>query len=997
MKKKSNSNIIHDISLLYELSLAIGNSFDLKENIHKFSTVLMSRLNIDIVTVWLKDSVLVPEENNDLIKLIYSNPIFRVNTNHIATTHPINLSLESESFESVSYLDSSFTNYITESGIHNGVYTVYKLADIGFIKFYQFARKYAWTTIELHKLEKVISAFAQSIIGCLNHDSVIRETEKRNEIENSLLEKENEFLNLINTIEDVFWVYNPEKDVFNYISPTIEKMFDIDSSQLYNSTESLAERIEGAQGSSIKDFFNFFDSTLNHDSFEFSILTQKKNRRWIRCKSNIVTKKTIGHKLIAGIFTDITTIKKAQKENEFRIRFEEILLEISTSFINLPPENINDSINLAINRIGDFSGADRCYIFEFSNHGKTMSNTYEWCASGVTAEINNLQNLPSNTFPWWMKQLNQFESIYLPTLDYLPDEATAEKEILGAQNICSLIVIPLAIRGNLKGFIGFDFLSYNKDISEETLKALRFAGQMIVNTLDNKHKEQKLKYQQKRYQSIVETATDIIYRLNKNGQIVIANDKLLEHAGISKMELIGMNLTQLVHPNDAENVNRFYRDQLYKGIESTYLEFPVINRFGEKTWFGQNASLTKAENGEPELTIVARDITDIKMANEAIKKAYQKADKANKSKSQFIINTSHEIRTPTHAIKGLVKMLEKTTLNKEQKEIFEKLNSTTNSLGVLINNIIDFKHLENDSMMLKQEPFNLQKVIHTIFDTLKFATEEKNVNFSYHFQKGMHLDYIGDAGKLMRVLINLAENAIKFNDKGTAKISISSKDQGKDCLISFKIIDTGVGIDPEIIEEIDQFFDQEDNSLTRKYEGAGLGLFISIELIKLMKGTFDIKTEKHKGTEITFSITLKKYYPEKKMEKEVASDIKTKFPDLKMLIVEDNKINQLVASSSLKSLNISYEIANNGKEAIELIKKHDFDAILMDLMMPVMDGFEATKIIREELKLSMPIIACTAKKVKGTYDECIKIGMNGFISKPFGIKDVRKELNDLGL
>lgn len=996
MKSIEKVNIIHDISLLYELSLAMGSSFKLKENIHNFVRVLMARKNIDIVNVWLKESVLDNTLKSKAFSMVYSNPRFRIVEDKLDEDCLISRKISKGGAVSVSHLSSGFSDFITEEGIHKGVYTVYPLGDIGFIKMYQFARRYEWDAVELKKLEKVLEQFTQSIIGNLYHMRVVDEVRKRTKAEKELKAREQEFLNLVTAINDVFWIFDSDKRRFTYISPALELILGVTMDQLSENPFEPADRIIAGSEEEAREIWEKALLSPGYSS-DFVIRMPDGEQRWLRSVSQDITVNEKLESKMAGTFTDITGMKQAEQEREFRLAFEQVLLEISTSFINLPSQDIDEGINQALGRIGAFASADRSYIFQFHDKGSLMTNTHEWCSEGIEPEIENLQSLPSDTFPWWIEKLSKFESIYLPTLDHLPEKATGEREILEAQSILSLLVIPLASRGNLKGFIGFDFVKNYVSFSEDTVKMLRFVGQMITNTLENKEQSERLKKQEERYQSIVESATDIIYRIDRNGRFIYMNEKTLEITGFSRHELMGMDFEQIIHPGYVANISRFYRDQFRKGIETTYIEFPIVNRFGEQLWIGQNASLDIHQESMMELTVVARDITDIINANISLKEAYQKAERASQSKTQFVINTSHEIRTPVHAISGLLDMLAKTSMNSEQVALLQKLKSTSKSLNMLIDNVIDFKKIESETMDLKKDSFNIREVLKTLSDMLRYTAEENKVTLGYEIAPDLDLDRTGDLGKLQRVLINLTENAIKFNEGGAATLSV--KDGGGDNDVVFIIEDTGIGIDPEIIKQIDNEFDQSDNTATRKYEGSGLGLYISVELIKLMKGSVRIENKKERGTIISFRVPLEKHKHMEKSSKDQpkAEASKKTFPHLRMLIAEDNKINQLVASKALKSLKIEHDIARNGAEAVEMVKKTDYDAILMDLMMPEMDGFEATVTIRKELNKAMPIIACTAKKVKGTPEECYEVGMNAYITKPFNESDIRNKLNLLHL
>ena len=516
-------------------------------------------------------------------------------------------------------------------------------------------------------------------------------------------------------------------------------------------------------------------------------------------------------------------------------------------------------------------------------------------------------------------------------------------------------------------------------------------GQIVINAIDRRDQDELIKEQRNDYKNLVESAADIIYRLDQNERFIYMNQKALGTFGFSDAELEGMAFQNIVHPEYSRNVSRFYRDQVRKGIESTYLEFPIITRSGEKLWVGQNTTLTSFKNGHKELMAIAREITDIINANESLRQAYEESEKANQSKTQFVINTSHEIRTPVHAISGLVNMFQNTNLSEKQKDLVTKLKNTSRGLNNMIDNVIDFKKIESENLELQTASFAPAQVLDNFFAMLDYLAENYGVHLYKHLDSNLPDRLVGDEGKLQRILLNLLENAVKFNQNGNARIAweVGDKKQYYD----FTVEDDGIGISSEVLNQLARSFRQGDESATRHYEGTGLGLFISGELINFMGGKLQIE-KPERGTKIRFGIPFE---PSEESEKsnEMEQKEKKTFPGVSVLIVEDNKINRLVASKALANLEIEYDLAENGREALEYLKQNTYDAVMMDLMMPEMDGFETSRHIRNDLQLSLPIIACTAKKVKDTEQESYEAGMNDFLSKPFDEDDIREKLNRL--
>lgn len=988
-----NLNLIQDVTLLYELALSIGNSFELRENMHAFIRILTERKNIDIASIWLRPKIFEENPSEEVYRLVYSYPESTEPKHELSKDHPILKTLGKRDSVSLSYQNTGFQDFITEKNIYRGVYTIYRLGDIGFLKLYQYTRKYPWDEQEQNKLIKIIHQFTFSIQSCIDHDLSIKETEKRIKTEQKLKEREQQFLEVVNTIDDVFFVFDLKEEKFVFLSPAFETVFGIDSEQVYANPYLIDHYI---LQETEDDPFSFIDDLIrdNRTDHEFEILTAAKKRLSVWSKHQQVLDHSGNLLRIVGTFRDVTEKKRVLSDLEYRLEFEDLLLDISNAFINLDPRNTNEGIDDALAKIGHFTRADRSYIFLFHSNGELMSNTHEWCAEDIKPEIENLQNLPIETFPWWVSKLKKFEAINLKQLSDLPEEASAEKELLQNQSIKSLVVIPLILSNQLKGFIGFDFVRKHASLSSDLMKLLRFVGQIVVNAIDRGEKHVWYKEQGEDYKNLVESAADIIYRLDQNGRFLYMNQKALETFGFSAAELKGLDIQNIVHPDYSENVTRFYRDQLEKNIESTYLEFPIITQSGEKIWVGQNTSLISLNDGQKELAAIAREITDIINANKSLRQAYEESEKANQSKTRFVVNTSHEIRTPVHAISGLVNMFQNTRLSKKQKDLVSKLNNTTRGLNNLIDNVIDFKKIEAETLELQTTSFAPAQVLDNVFAMLGYLAENNGVRLQKYLDPSVPESLIGDKGKLQRILLNLLENAIKFNQNGTARVAwhIGGKKVDKQ-YYDFTVEDDGIGISGEVLNQLERSFCQGDESNTRQYEGAGLGLFISGELIKMMGGKLQLE-KPQKGTKIRFSIPFEAS-EKSEISYEMEQQKKKTFPGVSVLIVEDNKINRLVAAKALANLEIDYDLAENGREALEYLKQNTYDAVMMDLMMPDMDGFETSRHIRNDLQLSLPIIACTAKKVKGTEQDCYDAGMNDFLSKPFDEDDIREKLKKL--
>jgi len=384
------------------------------------------------------------------------------------------------------------------------------------------------------------------------------------------------------------------------------------------------------------------------------------------------------------------------------------------------------------------------------------------------------------------------------------------------------------------------------------------------------------------------------------------------------------------------------------------------------------------------------------------KKEKELALQQTQLKEQFLANMSHEIRTPLNAIMGMTRLLHEKNPKPEQMKYLNAITQSSDHLLVLINDILDFSKIEAGKIELENIPFNVRDAINNVHTTLRFKAEEKGLTFSARISPEVPYTLKGDPVRLAQVLINLAGNAIKFTAKGSVMITCSAEEINKEkSLIHFKVIDTGVGIATESIGKIFESFTQENSSVNREFGGTGLGLAISKRLIEMHGGSLAVESIKGEGS--TFVVTVPYIISEAPVESLVVEtvdpDVRSKMTDLKILLVDDNHFNQLVAIDTLELelLRASIDVAENGEEAIKLVAENNYDIVLMDVQMPVMNGLDATRAIR---KLPSPknqtrVIAMTASAMKTEVERCFACGMDDFVAKPFNTVELLKKMSKL--
>lgn len=517
--------------------------------------------------------------------------------------------------------------------------------------------------------------------------------------------------------------------------------------------------------------------------------------------------------------------------------------------------------------------------------------------------------------------------------------------------------------------------------SEDLKELLLYLSEQLRK---RKRAEDYIKQQEEKYRNII---------ANMNlGLIEVDNDEIIQYANQSFCNVSGFELDEVIgkNPNTlflyGENNLRFLQDQIElrkKGISSVY-QLPVKNKRGEIRWWAISGAPNYDDHGNLLGSIgIHLDITDQKKLEEELKLEKAKALEASKAKEVFLANMSHEIRTPLNGIIGFLRELKRSYLSDNQKEFVENSYNASQHLLSIINNILDISKIESGEMSLENKSFSITDSIQKVISVLKPKAEEKKLNLITYFSPDILPALKGDSLRLEQVLYNIIGNSLKFTTEGHIKVEAKVlKSLPNQQTISISITDTGIGMSEEYVRNIFKKFNQEDSSISRKYGGTGLGMSITRELVHLMKGEINVKSEKNSGTCITIILILDKGSEENLKE----SDWKNQNISIvgtKVLLVEDNALNQLVAEKSLKHFKCSIVKAENGKIATEILKKEQFDIILMDVQMPEMDGIEATKILRNELGISTPIIALTANAFKTEIDNCINAGMNDYITKPF--------------
>jgi len=520
-----------------------------------------------------------------------------------------------------------------------------------------------------------------------------------------------------------------------------------------------------------------------------------------------------------------------------------------------------------------------------------------------------------------------------------------------------------------------------------------------------------LKESEARIHAILDTAPNGIITISEDGIIESFNPTAEKIFGYTVSEAIGQNVETLIPELLHSKQNEFVAQRKDDSI------FPVYVSMGE----------VQLEDRKI-FTAVVHDITKRKQDELALRQAQEAADLASKAKSEFLANMSHEIRTPMSGIIGMSDLLSDTELTPQQKEYIRTVKSSGESLLGIINDILDFSKVEAGQIVLENIPFDLQEVFKNTSDSVGILAANKGLELIWQIDLNVPTRLIGDSFRLRQILVNLINNAIKFTEKGeiAVKVQVLKKQRTgskeyhiseleKKYVLQFSVRDTGIGLSPEQQKNIFNPFSQADTSTSRKYGGTGLGLSIVKRLVELMGGQIWVESPAPSsdlpGAEAGSIFYFTTYFdmdkkispkdPDLKLKtiEEMKKPVINKKPikSLHILLAEDNKINQKVASAMLTKRGHKVIIAENGKEALNIIAHESFDLILMDVQMPEMDGYEATRRIREQEKNTdrhIPIIAMTAHALKGDREKCIASGMDDYISKPIKMQELFKVVEE---
>lgn len=1071
---EDNVKIIKDIFFLYELSLAVGNSLDIQENCRHFLNTLVSRKGLSFASVWL-----CPEEK-DTLELLYAIPRHRVAQESVSKDHFIVQRLRQEPFFTLGDQHPDFGKVVQEKNNDEGVYGVFCLGDIGFLKIHTLTQHEPFSAKEMSQLNSVLQKFTVSLEGCLAHKKLQQESQKRRMAQEALQKSNARYADLFQNMNDVLMLLDKEGNIVD-ANQAAEQLTGIPLPELLHS--SLKEIIHPEDWERSKVHFQQLPKAGSLSGFELRIISRTGEAKYVQVNSSAIYDQGefVGSR---DIVRDVTTQKEAEKkllDSEYRLR--QIIDTSLDAVITIDGEGRVTEWNLQAEKIFGYqreevmsrllseliiphqhrqSHHDGMQQFHRTGKGPVLNNRIEITALNrdgwefpIELSVTPIKYGDEFFFSAFVRDISVRKQAQVELLNsqtrlvsliknlqtgiLLEDEN--RKIVLANQTFCTLFGIPAPpdaligqdcsnaaeeTKGLFKNPGAFvveieQLLRRRKLQAGDELEMVNgrilvrdyvpiYTGEKYLGHLwqyrdvtERRRAQKIIQKSEEKYRSIMENLELGMMEVDQEDHIVKAYDRFCAMTGYQEEELLGKNASDIFLPPASQLIMEQQAKERKTGKAGAY-EIQIRKKNGELIWVLISGAPILDEQGELQGSLgIHYDITNRKKLERDLSEAKHIAEHARKAEQQFLANMSHEIRTPMNSVIGMTYLLYETPINERQKEYLDALRFSADSLLGIINNILDLSKIEAGELELEERAFNLLQLTNSLFRTFQFKLREKPISMVLNFDPSIENMVIGDPTRLNQILTNLLGNASKFTNEGTIGLDVKLLSQNaEEYIVEFIVHDTGIGIPKDKIKLIFENFKQADLEVVRKFGGTGLGLTIVKQLVEMQNGQITVSSQPEKGAKFKFTMPLKNSgiaaREKPKTEEKLNANLQHLLKNIKVLVVEDNSMNQKLISRMLETWGCEFQMAEDGYQALGKAALAVYDIILMDIHMPGIDGCEVTRQIRQNINnpnVNTPIIALTAAALLDEKKRALQAGMDDFLTKPFSPRSLQSKIIQL--
>ena len=806
------------------------------------------------------------------------------------------------------------------------------------------------------------------------------------------------FLNsILFSLNDAVWSTSVDMKTLFFINPAYEVLTGYKKEELFSNPLLIRQIIYPEDYPIYEKAKNNFEVNGFCDT-QYRIVTKDNVVKWIQVKE-ILVKDDKGNSIrIDGLKSDITASKKViedelNRASELLIK-QEILFKLSC----LGNEySFNDKLKKIIKDVARITKTERTSIWLFDHSSKSLVSSTIYKLS--LNEYQESKLISVKDYPEYYNRILEINHLKaINVYDVNNESFTSEilNDFLKPHDIKSILLIPLTKDDELCGVICLSNVGVKRSWTQDEQVFVTSISSIV--SLAFEHEERRV------IEARLVEKTRILLEAQSVAQIgnYVFNLATGEWKSSSVFDQIfGIDTTymkdvrnwiKLIAPEHSLHVLNVFKEVVKEKTLNTKNRFDesfkiIRQNDGEERWVKVLGEFQYDEEGNPTHMLgTMQDVTERKKNKQELIKAKDLAEELLNIKGDFLSNMSHEIRTPLNAILGFTRLLKETDLNEEQNEMLEAINFSGKNLLVIVNDILDFSKIEANKMTFEGVLFSMNEAVKSALHLLILKAEEKNIDLVFSFDSSISDQLKGDPTRLNQILINLIGNAIKFTEKGSVVLDVKLiSDKPTFSEIEFVVTDTGIGIAREKLDSIFESFNQASNDTNRKFGGSGLGLTITKKLIELQGGNIKVESELYKGSKFSFTLFFEKVQNKVSQEQPTENlfSINSDFlVGKKIIMAEDILINQLLVSKIFQKWNCQLDIVNDGKEVVHQLSNEEYDLVLMDLQMPIMDGYEATKLIREEKESQIPIIALSAHASRTEKEKCLNYGMNALVSKP---------------